>query len=40
MNPSKVVVHEIEGQRVPVVLDLLAMRIRQSGKSPHIHPNL
>lgn len=40
MNPSEVIVHEIEGERVPVILDLLGMGIRQSRKPLHIHPYL
>ena len=40
MNPSKVVVHEIQGQRMLVILDLLGVGIRQSRKAPHTHPYL
>lgn len=40
MNPSEVIVHEIEAQRVAVVSDLLGMSIRQSRKPPHVHPYL
>ena len=40
MNASKIVVHEIQRQGMPVILDLFAVCIGQSRKSSHIHPYL
>ena len=37
MNAGEVVEHEIERQRVNVVLQLLAERIGQPGEAPHGH---
>lgn len=40
MNPAKVVEHEVEGQRVRVVLDLLGEGVRQPGEPAHAHPDV
>lgn len=37
VNPHKVIDHEIEADRVHVVLQLLAKGIGQSGKPAHAH---
>jgi hypothetical protein len=39
MNADEVVMHEVDGQRVRVVLSLLAERIGQPGKAAHPHPH-
>jgi hypothetical protein len=39
VNPHEVVVHEVQGDRVRVHLDLLAERIRQPGEAAHVHPH-
>ena len=37
MNPAKIVIHEIERQRVLVILQLLGKSIRQSREPSHQH---
>lgn len=40
VDASEVEMHGAEGQSMPVILDLLAVRIGQSSEPPHPHPNL
>jgi hypothetical protein len=39
MDSAKVVVHEIKGDRMTVIIQLLTKGVRESGKSMHRHPN-
>jgi hypothetical protein len=39
VNPAKVVVDEVYGAREPMVAELLAESIGESGKSAHLHPD-
>ena len=38
MHAGEIVVHEIDRQRVNVVLNFLGKRIGQSREAPHTHP--
>ena len=38
MDTGKVVVYGINRKRMPLVLNLFAMRVRQTGKTAHLHP--
>ena len=37
MNTTEVVVHEVQRDRVHVILDLLRERVRQTGEAAHSH---
>ena len=39
VNPAEVVVHEVEGDRRDVVLQLLAEGVGQAREPPHAHPH-
>ena len=39
MHAAEVVEHEEQGHRAPVVLDLLAVSVREPSKPPRLHPN-
>ena len=39
MNADEVVVHVEQGDRVSMIRELLAERIRQTGKSADVHPH-
>jgi hypothetical protein len=38
MDTGKVVVYGVNRKRMPLVLNLFAMRVRQTGKTAHLHP--
>src|SRR6266567_1317713 len=40
MNPREVVVHVKQGDHSDVILNLLTEGVRQSCKSPHVHPHV
>ncbi|GAJ16122.1 unnamed protein product [marine sediment metagenome] len=37
MNPTEIVIHEMQGYGVKEILNLLGKAICQSGKTPHVH---
>ena len=37
VNLDKVVVHEMQGDRITVIIDFLAEPIRKAGEAPHVH---
>ena len=39
MDANKIVMHVMETDRMGVVLDLLAKRVRQPSEPPHAHPH-
>ncbi len=39
VNPGKVVMHEVEGDRVTLVFNLLAKSVGQPGHPSHAHPH-
>jgi hypothetical protein len=38
MNPTKIVIHEVEGYGASQVIHLLGESICKPGKSSHVHP--
>src|SRR5260370_39895161 len=38
VNASEIVVNEMQGQRVPHILDLLGMGVCEPREAPHLHP--